>query len=75
MSPPATRENALARGRQIRLLLLDVDGVMSDGRIIYDSEGLELKAFHCQDGLGLRLLADHGIATGIITARTSKAAQ
>lgn len=73
MSPPATRENALARGRQIRLLLLDVDGVMSDGRIIYDSEGLELKAFHCQDGLGLRLLADHGIATGIITARTSKA--
>ena len=72
MSTPATRKNALARGRQIRLLLLDVDGVMSDGRIIYDSEGLELKAFHCQDGLGLRLLANHSIATGIITQRDRK---
>ena len=73
MSLPSSRNDALARARQIRLLLLDVDGVLSDGRLIYGGEGLEFKTFHSQDGFGLRLLAENGIEVGIITARASGA--
>ncbi|MEZ5538453.1 MAG: HAD-IIIA family hydrolase [Pseudomonadales bacterium] len=57
--------------RTIRLLLLDVDGVLSDGRITYDSEGRELKSFHIHDGLGIKLLQQAGIQVGIITGRIS----
>ncbi len=59
------------RARRIRLLLLDVDGVLTDGRIYYSERGDELKAFHIQDGLGIKLLQRQGIRVGIITARTS----
>jgi 3-deoxy-D-manno-octulosonate 8-phosphate phosphatase (KDO 8-P phosphatase) len=62
---------ALVRAKQIRLLLLDVDGVLTDGSLIYSSDGVEAKCFNTQDGLGLRLLQDSGVAVGIITARTS----
>lgn len=59
------------RARAVRLLLLDVDGVLSDGGIVYDSEGRELKRFHIHDGLGIKLLQQHGIQVGIITGRIS----
>ncbi|MDD2464260.1 MAG: HAD hydrolase family protein [Desulfobulbus sp.] len=62
---------ALTRAKQVQLLLLDVDGVLTDGSLIYSSEGVEAKCFNTQDGLGLRLLQDSGVAVGIITARTS----
>ncbi len=62
---------ALPRGKQVKLLLLDVDGVLTDGTLIYSSEGVESKCFNTQDGLGLRLLQDSGVEVGIITARTS----
>ncbi len=62
---------ARERARNIRLLLLDVDGVLSDGRIYYTEGGDEIKAFHIQDGLGIKLLQRHGIEVGIITGRTS----
>lgn len=55
----------------IRLLLLDVDGVMTDGRIIYDDQGRELKAFDVKDGHGLKLVQRAGIKVGIITGRQS----
>lgn len=55
----------------IRLLLLDVDGVMTDGGIIYDGNGLETKAFNVKDGHGIKMLQRHGIEVGIITGRTS----
>lgn len=55
----------------IRLLLLDVDGVMTDGGIIYDANGLETKIFNVRDGHGIKMLQRHGIAVGIITGRTS----
>lgn len=58
--------------REIRLLLLDVDGVMTDGRIIYDNQGNELKAFDVKDGHGLKLLQRAGIQVGIITGRQSQ---
>ena len=56
---------------KIKLLLLDVDGVMTDGRIIYDSDGGETKAFDVKDGHGLKLLQRAGIRVGIITGRQS----
>ncbi len=56
---------------KIKLLLLDVDGVLTDGRIIYDAEGNELKAFDVKDGHGLKLIQRAGIKVGIITGRSS----
>ena len=55
----------------IRLLLLDVDGVMTDGGIIYDGAGMETKVFNVKDGHGIKMLQRHGIEVGIITGRTS----
>lgn len=55
----------------IRLLLLDVDGVLTDGRIIYDNRGNELKAFDVKDGHGLKSLQRAGLRVGIITGRSS----
>jgi len=60
------------KAKKIKLLILDVDGVLTDGRIIYDDFGDELKFFNVQDGLGLSLLYRAGIKTVIITARKSK---
>ena len=54
-----------------RLLATDVDGVLTDGRITYTSDGAELKSFNIQDGLGIKLLQNIGIEVAIITGRTS----
>lgn len=59
--------------KQIKLLVLDVDGVLTDGRIIYTDSGEQIKQFLSRDGLGLRLLMDNGIQVGIITGRRSGA--
>jgi 3-deoxy-D-manno-octulosonate 8-phosphate phosphatase (KDO 8-P phosphatase) len=64
---------AMAKAAPIRLLLLDVDGVLTDGSILYSHDGTESKSFNTQDGFGLRLLLEAGIETGVITARTSEA--
>ena len=58
---------------QIKLLLLDVDGILTDGKIIYTEDGKEIKNFNSKDGLGLKLLMESGIKVGIITGRKSKA--
>ena len=55
------------RARAIRLLTCDVDGVLTDGRIYYDDDGRELKAFSSLDGVGIKMLARSGIAVGWIT--------
>ena len=59
--------------KKIKLLLLDVDGVLTDGSIAYDDNGIELKTFNVRDGLGIRLLMSSGIIIGIITGRSSEA--
>jgi len=64
-------EEIIEKAKKIKLLLTDVDGVLTDGRIIYDSDGKELKFFHVRDGYGLRLLISSGIEVGIITGRNS----
>ncbi len=58
--------------RRVKLFIMDVDGVLTDGRLYYAEDGVELKAFHIQDGLGIKLLQRSGIEVGIITGRTSK---
>lgn len=57
--------------KHIELLLLDVDGVMTDGRIIWDANGTEIKFFNVKDGHGIKLIQRAGIQVGIITGRTS----
>lgn len=59
----------------VRLLVLDVDGVFSDGRIYLGNEGEELKAFHTRDGFGMKALKNSGIRTAVITGRQSKIVQ
>ncbi len=58
---------------RIKLLLLDVDGVLTDGSITYTDGGEEIKQFNAKDGLGIRLLMNAGVRVGIITGRKSKA--
>jgi len=58
---------------QIRLLLLDVDGVLTDGSIVYSDGGTETKIFNVRDGLGIRLLLRSGISVGVVTGRRSTA--
>jgi 3-deoxy-D-manno-octulosonate 8-phosphate phosphatase (KDO 8-P phosphatase) len=54
-----------------RLLVLDVDGVLTDGTFLLPSEGDEWKAFHAADGLGLRFLMDAGVAVALLSGRRS----
>jgi 3-deoxy-D-manno-octulosonate 8-phosphate phosphatase (KDO 8-P phosphatase) len=61
------------RAKEVRLLLLDVDGVLTDGRIIYDSRGQEIKCFNIKDGQGIRLLQEAGLEVGILSGRKSSA--
>lgn len=65
--PPATVHD---RARRIRLACFDVDGTLTDGRLILDSTGGEAKAFHVHDGQGLVLLRRAGIAVAMVTARS-----
>jgi 3-deoxy-D-manno-octulosonate 8-phosphate phosphatase (KDO 8-P phosphatase) len=60
------------KARKVKILLLDVDGVLTDGRIIYDSHGRDLKFFDVHDGLGVYLLSRAGIPTVLITAKGSR---
>lgn len=57
--------------KKIRLVLLDVDGVLTDGKIIYDSEGTEYKNFHAHDGFGIVRGKRNGMVFGIISGRSS----
>jgi 3-deoxy-D-manno-octulosonate 8-phosphate phosphatase (KDO 8-P phosphatase) len=59
------------RLKKIKLLILDVDGVMTDGRIIFDSNGVESKFFNVKDGHGIKMLQRSGIEVGIISGRQS----
>jgi 3-deoxy-D-manno-octulosonate 8-phosphate phosphatase (KDO 8-P phosphatase) len=61
-----------ARLKKIKLLLLDVDGVLTDGRIILNDRGEETKAFNVRDGHGLKMLQRAGVEIGIITGRHSR---
>lgn len=63
--------NLVERAKKIRLLMLDVDGVLTDGRIIYSDNGQEYKCFDVKDGHGLRLAKRAGLMTAFISGRKS----
>ena len=68
---PSIRKKA----RRVKLLLLDLDGVLTDGGIVMDHRGREIKRFDVRDGHGIRLLQRAGIRVGIISGRSSGAAR
>jgi 3-deoxy-D-manno-octulosonate 8-phosphate phosphatase (KDO 8-P phosphatase) len=63
------------RLQQIRLVAFDIDGVFTDGRFYLSDDGVESKAFHTQDGFGVRRLLDAGIAVAVISGRRSGAVE
>lgn len=65
--------SCLERASRVSLLLLDVDGVMTDGSLIYSGAGGEPKVFHSRDGFGMNLLQTAGVKLGVISARKSDA--
>jgi 3-deoxy-D-manno-octulosonate 8-phosphate phosphatase (KDO 8-P phosphatase) len=67
-----SKKELLRIGKKIKLLILDVDGVLTDGSIILDNNGNELKSFHVRDGHGIKMLIQSGIRVALITGRTSE---
>ncbi len=68
-SPRPVHPEAAARARSVRLVLFDVDGVLTDGRIIVLADGNEARAFHSRDGLGIRLGQSAGLRFGVVSGR------
>ncbi len=62
----------LERAKKVKLVVFDVDGVLTDGSLFYGDNGEEYKAFYARDGLGMKLLMRTGVDIGIITARKSQ---
>jgi 3-deoxy-D-manno-octulosonate 8-phosphate phosphatase (KDO 8-P phosphatase) len=75
--PSVFSKSVIARARKIHLLLMDVDGVLTDGRVnlvpLADGTVVEMKSFHSQDGAGLKLARAAGLRTGVISGRNSPA--
>lgn len=68
-----TVEAVAARAKKIKLVIFDVDGVLTDGSLYYGHDGREYKVFHSRDGHGMKMLRQSGVEIGIITARNSQA--
>lgn len=66
-------QDILAKAAHIKLVIFDVDGVLTDGSLYYDAAGCELKVFHSRDGHGMKMLQNTGVEIAVITARTSEA--
>lgn len=73
--PTKIPSDILARAANIRLVAFDVDGTLTDGRLWLAEDGREIKAFHVHDGLGIKLLREHGIEVALISARISHAVE
>jgi 3-deoxy-D-manno-octulosonate 8-phosphate phosphatase (KDO 8-P phosphatase) len=61
----------LEKAGKLKLLILDVDGVLTDGRLFFDVEGNEYKSFHARDGHGIKLLRQTGVEVAVISGRNS----
>ena len=70
-SPPLTDTQFASHARSVRLLALDVDGVLSDGQLYFGNQGEEIKAFNSLDGHGIKMLQSTGVKVAIVTGRTS----
>ena len=69
--PNIFSSSVMARAAQVKLMIFDVDGVLTDGGLYYGADGEAIKRFNVHDGLGIKLLPEFGIATAIISARLS----
>lgn len=65
-------QDILEKASHIKLVIFDVDGVLTNGSLFYGDDGQEYKAFHSRDGHGMKMLQKSGVEIGIITGRTSK---
>jgi len=65
--------DALERARRVRLMVFDVDGVLTDGRLWYGPQGEELKVFHSLDGHGVKMLQEGGVPAALLSGRSSAA--
>lgn len=65
-------EPAIAKAKALRLFILDVDGVLTNGIVYYGKTGAEMKGFHIQDGLGIKLLQKTGVTVAVISAKSSE---
>ncbi|MGD2055766.1 MAG: 3-deoxy-D-manno-octulosonate 8-phosphate phosphatase, partial [Gammaproteobacteria bacterium] len=65
-------KDLMKRAARIRLLIFDVDGVLTDGSLFIGDDGQEYKAFNSRDGHGIKMLLRHGVEIAIITGRTSR---
>jgi 3-deoxy-D-manno-octulosonate 8-phosphate phosphatase (KDO 8-P phosphatase) len=61
----------IEKAKKLKLLILDVDGVLTDGKLFFDNEGNEYKSFHARDGHGIKLLRQSGVEVAIISGRKS----
>lgn len=65
-------KDAVERASKVKILIMDVDGVMTDGRIVMDDRGIESKFFDVKDGHGIKMVARAGVKTAIVTGRSSR---
>jgi 3-deoxy-D-manno-octulosonate 8-phosphate phosphatase (KDO 8-P phosphatase) len=70
--PYQVDDRVLALARPVKLVLFDVDGVLTDGGLFFGDDGQEYKAFHSRDGHGIKMLQHSGVTAGVITGRTSQ---
>ncbi|MGJ0429483.1 3-deoxy-manno-octulosonate-8-phosphatase KdsC [Methylobacter sp.] len=71
MTETGQMQAVLEKAKKLKLLILDVDGVLTDGKLFFDNEGNEYKAFHARDGHGIKLLRQTGVEVAVISGRKS----
>ncbi|MCK5828873.1 MAG: 3-deoxy-manno-octulosonate-8-phosphatase KdsC [Methylococcales bacterium] len=64
-------QEIIEKAKKLKLLILDVDGVLTDGRLFFDDQGKEYKCFHARDGHGIKLLRETGVEIAVISGRKS----
>ena len=72
MTAPFHSADLLERARAVRMIVFDIDGVLTDGSLFFGDDGQEYKAFNSRDGHGIKMLRASGVEAGIITGRTSQ---
>jgi 3-deoxy-D-manno-octulosonate 8-phosphate phosphatase (KDO 8-P phosphatase) len=65
-------QSVVEKAKKLKLLILDVDGVLTDGKLFFDNDGNEYKSFHAQDGHGIKMLRQTGVEVAVISGRKSK---
>lgn len=65
-------QSIVEKAKKLKLLILDVDGVLTDGKLFFDNDGNEYKSFHVQDGHGIKMLRQTGVEVAVISGRKSR---